>query len=253
MFVMCANHTAECHPLLTIITVTRDDARGLELTLASAARWHNHEKVEHVVVYHGESPAKADKSCRLHRQMSHGIAPAFNEGLNIAQGEWVWFLNGGDAVDERLDPDWLISLLGAAAADIIIGGITYSEDGVFRLNPVASDCWPPIKPWIPHPASLIRRGLFGRMGGFDERYTIAMDYEWWLRVYTRGARLDVVSFPFAVFAGGGISQRPESRSRLTAEKNRAIRHHAFRLWRLWIRGALRLTRDSLAGAFSRRR
>lgn len=238
--------------LLSIVTISKDDPAGLDRTVASVAQWRMHPGVEHIVVYHGVRPIIDDLTIQLRCQTSHGIAAAFNEGLDCVRGEWVWFLNGGDEIDPRLKPDWLLDLLAVTQADVLVGGVTYDGDTSMHPHPPVARCWPPIQPWIPHPATLVRRGLFARFGGFDRRYAVAMDYEWWLRTLPVDARVDVLSIPFSIFAGGGISQRPEGRSLVAREKSDVIRRYAFRLWKDWLLAGGRLFKESASAFCSRR-
>ena len=238
---------------LTIVSVTKDDPTGWARTSASVAAWRAHPGVEQVAVYRGAAPALLQPPHPVrHEQVSTGIAGAFNEGLALAKGDWVWFLNGGDEIDPRLAPAWLETLLGNARADIVIGGTTYAGEEAPRPPPPPERRWPPVQPWIPHPSALVRRRLLVRVGGFDPRYAVAMDYAWWMRALRAGASVDVLSVPFAVFAHGGVSQRAETRPRLGQERDDVLRRHAAHLWRGWVLGGARLLRSSLRAAFARR-
>ncbi len=223
---------------LTIITITKNDHVGLVRTLASTAALRSLSGVEQIVVYAGDvAPVICDSAVYLSRQRSAGIAGAFNEGLNQARGEWVWFLNGGDCLDARLDQDFLHTLLEKATEDVIIGGITYEGNSALHPLPPPAKRWPAIRPWIPHPSTLVRRCLFEKFGRFDEHYSIAMDYEWWLRALGPKVPVCVLDMPFSVFSPGGISQRPEMRQQILREKWRAVRRHGFsisyQLVRVW--------------------
>src|SRR5687768_13762120 len=168
-------------PLLSLVTVTRDDPSGFAQTLASTAEWLKTPAVEQIVVDASEPAATASVSpVRIIRQQPKGIASAFNEGTRATRGEWIWFLNGGDRIDSRLSPDFLLSLLRSTSASVVIGGLTYGDETNPQFHLPPSKQWPPLIPWIPHPAAIVRKSLFDRFGLFDERYRIAMDYEWWL-------------------------------------------------------------------------
>lgn len=238
-------------PLLSLVTITKDDPVGLARTLASGARLRA-AGAEHLVVDGSavvdESPATiaGAEGVRWMARPARGVADAFNTGIAAARGEWVWCLNGGDHVDPRLSASVLLDLLARTQADLLIGGLTYEGEATPRPHPPAQLRWPPVRSWIPHPATLVRRSLFERFGGFDEQYAIAMDYEWWLRVIPTGVGVDVLSVPFAVFAPGGMSQRPEMLPRIQREQRRALRRHfgsslrawadvSGRAWKLWAR------------------
>jgi Glycosyl transferase family 2 len=243
------------HRWLTIITITKDDPAGLARSLASAEPLRS-AGAEQVVI-DGGAPAAgsgvtgpASRGVTIQVRPAQGIADAFNAGLALAQGEWVWFLNGGDQVDSRLTPEFLFALLGHTRADVVIGGITYEGEAEPRPHPPREWQWPPLRSWIPHPATLVRRRLFDQFGGFDERYSIAMDYEWWLRALAPDRPVDVISAPFTVFAAGGISQQPGSRATIIRERDEAINRHRSRYWRAWLSSGGRLFRAWLRSLFT---
>ena len=224
---------------LTIITITKDDPVGLGRTLASAHRMRA-AGAQHLVIdgstvaaNAGGGPVPQGQGCEIRAQPPRGISVAFNAGLAEARGEWIWFLNGGDRVDDRLTPEFLSGLLNSTRAEMVIGAITYEGEAEPRPHPPEELQWPPFRSWIPHPSTLVRRRLFEQFGGFDECYTIAMDYEWWLRALGPTVSVDVVSVPLAIFASGGISQRPEMRNIIRREKRHALWRHQSKLWRPW--------------------
>ena len=263
---MCAE-SARCfdscdlmmNPWLTLITVTKDDPDGLARTLTSAAALREHG-AEHIVIDGGgveptHQTGATDAlphGVRCIRRPPQGVADAFNAGVAAASGTWVWFLNGGDQIESRLDAVFLSRLLSTTRADVIIGGIVYEGRDAPMVHPSPSRQWPSIASWIPHPASVMRRRLFERFGGFDVRYQIAMDYEWWLRVLGRDVIVDLIEVPFAIFAPGGMSQRPELLSRMKRERDDIIRRHQALLWRNETRQGLRLAKAWLRALFARR-
>ncbi len=239
--------------LLTIITITKDDSVGVSRTLASTEAWRNEVWVEQVVVDASAMPtAMRDERIRVIRQNSTGISGAFNEGLAHVRGKWVWFLNGGDEIDAKLEPVFLRKILEATRADALIGGITYEGENEPQPHPPAIMQWPTLLSWVPHPSTLVRYNLFERFGFFDVKYTIVMDYDFWMRAFTSpGVAVDVTSIPFSIFAAGGVSQRSDCRDRLTGELDNVIRSHQGVLWRIWLAAGFRLLRASRR-AFCRR-
>ncbi len=224
-------------PLLSIVTITRDDPAGLARTIDSAATWRALPAVEQIVIYAGAAPLLGEGSgLRVHRQIGTGIAEAFNEGLTLARGDWVWFVNGGDAVHEALDPMWMLSLLKSSRADLVVGGIHYDGDASPRPVPPLHRQWPLLECWLPHPSSLVRKRALLQARGFDAGYAVAMDYDLWFRLLQDGATVDVISVPLARFDPTGISQRANYRAVVCREEAEVI----LKNWRALFGGSLHM-------------
>ncbi|HEY4246044.1 MAG TPA: glycosyltransferase [Lacunisphaera sp.] len=219
---------------LSIITVTKDDAAGLARTLASA-RLLRTADVEQLVVDGGTNPEATGKIAAesgggviVIARPPQGIADAFNAGIAAAHGEWVWFLNGGDAVHETLDAAWLLALLAGTRAQVVTGAVQYDGAAAPRAMPPLATQWPLLTCWLAHPATLIRREKLVAIGGFNPRLQIAMDYDLWHRVFS-GSAVDVLSIPFARFDVNGISQRLEMHGLVCREEASVLLSHGGKL------------------------
>lgn len=197
-------------PMLTIVTITRDDPSGIAATLGSLRPWLNLPWVEHIVVYAGEMPAGPFESTRMISQSGRGIAGAFNEGLAVARGEWVWFLNGGDRAHEELSPGWLHEWLSRTRADMVVGTLHFDGETAARAQPPLESQRLWIGCWLPHPATLVRIERLRAEKGFSSGMGIAMDYELWFRLLRKRPVMDLVSIPFARFDVNGLSSRPDT-------------------------------------------
>jgi hypothetical protein len=222
-------------PRLTLVTVTKDDHPGLVRTLASSASLRA-AGAEHLVIDGGAGPAAAETVAaaaggpgRVIRRAPHGIADAFNAGLAEAQGEWVWFLNGGDAVHESLDAAWLLAFLAATRADVVAGMLHFDGEAEPRPPAPLAYRWPLVACWPAHPATLVRRQRLQAAGGFDSRRRIAMDYDLWFRLFGRDAGVDVLSVPLARFDRQGLSERPETAAAARRETAAVVLAHAGRM------------------------
>jgi glycosyltransferase involved in cell wall biosynthesis len=133
-----------------------------------------------------------------------GIADAMNKGVRLSTGARVAHLHAGD----RYLPGAIDAVLARAAAnaDILCGSILKEEEGVetpYRPEPSRLR----IDMTIHHPGVFTRREVFDQIGGFDERYPNAMDYDFFLRAFVRGKRFEVIPETIARMASGGQSER----------------------------------------------
>lgn len=222
---------------LTLVTITKNDRAGLERTLASAAALRT-AGAEQVVIDGSDDPAIAreliaqhDGEIALHAQPPRGIGDAFNAGLAQARGDWVWFLNGGDAVHEELDVGWLWSSLAATRAHVITGAIHYDGENEPRCPPPLSGQWPLLACWLAHPSTILRRERLLKAGGFENRLSVAMDYELWHRLLRGSTLVDVVAIPLARFDVNGVSRRPETLPVVRREEAEVLLRHGAALLR----------------------
>lgn len=196
-------------PLVSVVTITRDNLEGLRRTAASVVA-QTCGDYEHVVIDGASTDgtaawlaAQAHPRLRWVSEPDGGIASAFNKGLRLSRGAYLNFLNAGDsfvdaAVLERVAP----RLDGAA----ILTGHTVSEGIVSPPYPVGPEEPLPRRAWLSHQASFVHRRVFDACGGFDERLRICMDYDFWLRALQRFAHVPVPEV-WVDFEPGGVSAR----------------------------------------------
>ena len=202
--------------LLDIITITKDDFEGLKKTVESTkALRKNYESVEQIIVDSSNKAIKKknieflknQENIRYLWQEPKGCSAAFNFGLNNSDSEWVWFLNGGDEIHSELDSDIFLYLLSKNNADAIIFQLEHIQSNLIPKHPELWSLWPPLLSWIPHPATMTRRNLYGKYGKFNESLKIAMDFELWIRFFSEKVVVDFISIPIARFDQTGDSYR----------------------------------------------
>lgn len=109
-------------PVVTVITVVRNDPHGLERTLISleAQTFHHWQ----CIVVDGLSSEDTLDVLRQHAAMitdwisepDEGIYHAMNKGIARATGEWLLFMNAGDCFDS---PDALIAAVACVTPDAV--------------------------------------------------------------------------------------------------------------------------------------
>ena len=77
---------------------------------------------------------------------------------------------------------------------------------------------------IPHPSMLYRRAALMEIGGFDQTYRIAADYDMTLRLITAGHKGYFVNHCFVTFVMGGLSTQDENKESDIREKIRLVRN-----------------------------
>jgi glycosyltransferase involved in cell wall biosynthesis len=219
-------------PLVSIISVNWNDAKGLARTLASVERQTFRDR-ESIVI----DGASTDGSVEVIRTYAEkgvvsewvsekdgGIYDAMNKGVRRAKGTYLVFMNGGD---EFAAPDALERFLAAGEPkeDILYSdAVVEHEDGTTRIwdTPERLDWEWLMRTALPHQSMAFRRDLFDRVGPYDLRLRMGADYEFYLRaVVTRGATTRRVPVPLARQVWGGFSNKPENYGLLRSERRLA--------------------------------
>lgn len=202
--------------LLSIITVSRNDFRRLNLTLKSLTRFYDDHRFEHIVI-DGNS---TDKTQVLLEKYSHhenfkylsesdcGIYDAMNKGTHLATGCYLLFLNCGDQILALPDQihSWLDGLLTGNRADIIcFSSLAIRDNKIIMLRPQLT--WPYRMP-TSHQAMVFSKE-FIRHHFYDTRYMIAADFNLYLKAdKKRVIFFNTIEAFTAIEAIGVASQNP---------------------------------------------
>jgi glycosyltransferase involved in cell wall biosynthesis len=225
---------------LDIVTVTKNDLEGIHNTVKSTSKFRATGRVRQIIIdSSGKELAaelneilKNENAIEYAWQEPSGIAAAFNLGLKIAKGEWVWFLNGRDEIHPHADPENMFFLIDKSKADAIIFELEYMQSRTRYKHPPLQALWPPAFNWIPHPATLLRRDMFQRYGQFDEHLQIAMDGDLWFRFFGTEAVVDMLSIPITLYDEQGVSSL--RRQEMASEMEKILRKNLWSIMRIWL-------------------
>lgn len=195
---------------ISIITVVYNAVYTIERTIQSVLN-QNYDELEYIVIDGGSSDGTVDVIRKYESDISYwisepdgGIYNAMNKGIDIATGEVVAFLNSDDwyqknalnCVAENFKTD----------VEILAGRVIFHDGNIQRVQKVVRD--PDelrIKMIYCHQGIFARKELFNRYGKFDERYKMAADYDWLLRIYNQGISIRDTDIILAHFSCSGIS------------------------------------------------
>lgn len=219
-------------PRLSIITINRNNAAGLEATLDSVwNRQPSFTDFEHIVIDGASTDGSttvtdryADRLAYYVSEPDSGIYNAMNKGILHASGDYLLFLNSGD----RLSDDSLIAIFSCEAdEDILYADLDLaSDDGNLTITYPDRLTLPfMLESAIGHPASFIRRRMFER-GMYDETLKICSDWTFFMdRIIMEGATTRHIPVVASIFDQTGISADPKSAALIKAERNAYIHRH----------------------------
>jgi len=205
--------------LVSIVTVVKDDADGLLFTHSSLVR-QTFKEWEMIIVVGASkdstlSAAKElqseDRRISALEERGRSIYGAMNEGLDVAKGEFVWFMNAGDCF---AGPDVLTNAfkeISTRSVGVVVGGygiIGEEKEKRFlyssrALNSIAfafnrhGGC---------HQAMIIRTESLRNSGCFDTAYSLASDFAAMLEVIetSGGQRAREI---YALIEPGGLADQ----------------------------------------------
>jgi glycosyltransferase involved in cell wall biosynthesis len=203
---------------VSVVTICRNSEATIEQALSSVFR-QTYPEIEHIVIDGKSSDGTngiirrySDRLAYWVSEPDRGIADAYNKGLAQVQGDVVGILNSDDYyVGDRIGE---VMTLFAADAQLgfVFADLDYVDDqGRLLFTQLGDpDYMSSIfytMPSLPHPTVFARTTVYRQVGGFDESYKVAMDYEWLLRVVKAGFRGAYLPGSMTAMRTGGNSDR----------------------------------------------
>ena len=208
--------------LLTIITINRNNAAGLEKTMQSVLS-QTRMDFEYVVVDGASTDASVAVIERLApafgdrlkwiSEPDKGIYNAMNKGIRMATGEYIQILNSGDSlVSPEVVGKMYTALEKADHPSILYGNMLkdFPDGHVRRDTGFAGEEITLLGMYIGtlnHSPAYIRRSLFDKYGPYDESLKIDSDWKWYLQAIVFGEEKPVyVDIDVTLFDMTGISE-----------------------------------------------
>lgn len=224
------NHPSTTRPIISIITVCRNAGATIAQTIGSV-ELQELKSIEYIIIDGVSTDETLKKiegsniSPHVISEPDNGIYDAMNKGLEVAKGDFVFFLNADDRFcDAHVIRDVIKHLQTSPDVDLLIGNVIY----VYPTQTIRKKFG-----WITpnrllfgdlnHQCVFARRTLFQKFGKFDLRYRIAADFDWLLRTFNGGIRYEHIDRDICYFkADGAHSKHSEA---LKLERHR-IQHSA---------------------------
>ncbi len=203
-------------PVVSIITVVYNDAKGLKRTLQNIQA-QSYPNIEHIVI-DGASTDETlevirnadDKIAYWQTEQDKGLYDAMNKGLKAASGDYVWFMNAGDLI-HKVDTTEQIFSDGPNYADIYYGDTMvvnelYEQIGLRRLRPPVQLNWKSFRRGmlVCHQAILVKRELADT---YNLQYAHSADFDWVISALKKTDKIRNTGIILASFLDGGHSKQ----------------------------------------------
>lgn len=207
---------------LSIVTINRNNAIGLEKTMSSVAS-QTFKEFEYIVIDGASTDGSVEVIKKLELEFGErlkwvsepdkGIYNAMNKGLGMASGEYVQVLNSGDCLfAEDVTARMLQALEDAGTPSILYGnmvkcfpnGKQFVDHGFAGQNITMLGMFTGT---LNHNPTYIRRDLFEKYGYYDEALKIVSDWKWFLKaIIIGGEKPRYVDLNVTLFDMTGISE-----------------------------------------------
>ena len=175
---------------ISIITISFNAKATIENTLKSVAN-QSYKNIEHIIVDGGSK----DNTLEICNSFSHvskiisepdkGVYDAFNKGIKLTTGDIIGFLNADDVFFNKNSVQEIAKAFSENKTDIVYGNLDYiNENGKVIRNWISKPYVKGLiqKAWMPaHPTFYCRKEIYKRLGGYNDSFKIAGDFELCIR------------------------------------------------------------------------
>jgi glycosyltransferase involved in cell wall biosynthesis len=218
------------HPSVTIVTVVRNGIDCLEETIlnVTAQTWSN---LEYIIVDGASTDGTVSLIKKYDQSISKwisepdkGIYDAMNKGVDLANNEWIVFINAGDSF---VSPNVIESVFSqnVSQAEIVYGDTCFTYPNHYRRTFRAKKIdqfWQGMRFY--HQSCFVRKTLL-QSNRFNLQYKISADYDLLFRLYRQNRKFFDANLVISQMSTGGVSYEYRS-SAFTEEKQIALSHQS---------------------------
>ncbi len=203
---------------ISIITLTYNSISTVKICFDSYLSQSFHSK-ELVVIdgYSNDGTLEFLNSCKGYIDSfevipAKGLYSALNKGLSLCTGDLICILHSDDLFfsDEVLEKA-VKFFESNPSIDLISGNAIFFKKDPFTFSRIYKSKF--FKPWMlrygfmpAHTATIIKKQVFQELGGYNEKFTSAGDFEFFVRLFNCGKyKYAYYDFDFVRMREGGIS------------------------------------------------
>ncbi|MDA9305452.1 glycosyltransferase [Flavobacteriaceae bacterium] len=175
---------------ISVITISYNAEDTIEKTLKSIEN-QSYNNIEHIIIDGGSKDSTLEicnsfsHEAKIISELDNGVYDAFNKGLKLATGDVVGFLNADDTFYNENSIQDIVDAFSNNETDIVYGNLDYvNEESKVIRNWISRPYEKGLvkKAWKPaHPTFYCKKEVYDRLGGYNDSFKIAGDFELCLR------------------------------------------------------------------------
>ena len=207
-------------PEFSIVTVCFNSEKTIRTTIESVLN-QKYKNYEYIIVDGASKDSTMDiiKSyetkfegrLRYISEPDKGIYDAFNKGIKMSKGKYVWIVNSDDyiepnALEELSSITSQYTFENAPVISAAMNFITDTKKTVMKSSAQrVNDAYKTDTMGITHPATLVPKTVYEKVGYYDEQYKIIGDLDWFHRAYGQKTPILFIDTVITNMVCGGIS------------------------------------------------
>ena len=215
---------------ISVITINLNNAEGLKKTISSVYA-QSYLDIEYILIDGGSTDESlavikdyADKLNHWISEKDSGMYQAMNKGVAQATGDYLLFLNSGDALTNSESIKNALQYL--KGEDILYGNINIVRNNII----VRTQTFPEtlnfnyfIKGAIPHQGMFIKKSVFTLTGPYDETLKICSDWKFKIDAICKfKCSYKYIDLIISDYLEGGISDKQENQNLINQEKENVL-------------------------------
>ena len=216
--------------LLSIITITYNAEQFLERTIQSILA-QTDQDFEYIIVdgksKDGTLQIASTYKNRVNQLISEpdkGLYDAMNKGLKLAKGDFIWFMNAGDEINDKETVSRIAQSVVRESLPVpdVLYGDTYFVDNEGEIQGLRSEITPHRLPknikWqdmklgmlVCHQSFIVRKSI----APLYMENNLSADVDWEIECLKRAKEVKYLDFVVAKYLTGGVSNQQLKRSLL---------------------------------------
>ncbi len=200
-------------PVISVITVVYNGEQHIGRTIESVLN-QSYSPIEYVIVDGKSTDGTLEviegypDSIRVISEPDQGLYDAMNKGLEMATGDYIWFLNAGDQIYGADTVERMVEGI-EGNPDIIYGGTmiideAQNEVGDRRLKPPDQLTWKSFRQGmvVCHQSLVVKREMAPE---YNLEYHLSADIDWAIRASKKAGQIHNSRLVLSRFLEGGLT------------------------------------------------